>query len=102
MPGPQRRGATGAGGGERRGGGRDRDNRRDGGAEKTAKQFDVAFLGSIQLDPEIRRAGDSGSPAVLMGEDSPHAKSLFEFARKVVARVEEIKSSSSESVIQIQ
>jgi small subunit ribosomal protein S5 len=36
MPGPQRRGATGAGGGERRGGGRDRDNRRDGGAEKTA------------------------------------------------------------------
>ena len=39
MPGPQRRGGTGAGtggGGERRGGGRDRDNRRDGGAEKTA------------------------------------------------------------------
>ena len=73
-----------------------------GGAEKTAKQFDVAFLGSIQLDPEIRRAGDSGSPAVLQGEDSPHAKSLFEFARKVVARVEEIKASSSEGVIQIQ
>ncbi len=73
-----------------------------GGAEKTAKQFDVAFLGSIQLDPEIRRSGDSGSPAVLKGEDSPHAKELFEFARKVVARVEEIKASSSESVIQIQ
>ncbi|MFZ3266569.1 MAG: Mrp/NBP35 family ATP-binding protein [Terriglobales bacterium] len=73
-----------------------------GGAEKTAKQFDVAFLGSIQLDPEIRRAGDSGSPAVLQGEDSPHAKSLFEFARKVAARVEEIKASSSENVIQIQ
>ena len=73
-----------------------------GGAEKTAKQFDVAFLGSIQLDPEIRRSGDSGSPAVLKGEDSPHAKSLFEFARKVAARVEEIKASSSEGVIQIQ
>jgi ATP-binding protein involved in chromosome partitioning len=73
-----------------------------GGAEKTAKQFDVAFLGSIELDPEIRKSGDSGSPAVLQGEDAPHAKSLFEFARKVVARVEEIKSSSSEGVIQIQ
>jgi ATP-binding protein involved in chromosome partitioning len=73
-----------------------------GGAEKTAKQFDVAFLGSIELDPEIRKAGDGGTPAVLQGEDSPHAKSLFEFARKVVARVEEIKSSSSEGVIQIQ
>ena len=73
-----------------------------GGAEKTAKQFEVAFLGSVELDPEIRKAGDSGSPAVLKGEDSSHAKSLFQFARKVAARVEEIKSSSSEGVIQIQ
>lgn len=73
-----------------------------GGAEKMAKHFDVAFLGSIELDPEIRRSGDSGSPAVLKGEDSPHAKSLFGFARRVALRVEEIKSSSSEGVIQIQ
>ena len=73
-----------------------------GGAERTAKQFDVAFLGNIQLDPDIRQAGDSGKPTVLAGEDSPHAKSLFEFARKVIARVDEIKSGASESVIQIQ
>jgi ATP-binding protein involved in chromosome partitioning len=73
-----------------------------GGAERTAKHFDVAFLGGIELDPEIRKSGDSGTPAVLEGEDSPHAKSLFSFAKKVVARVDEIKSSSSEGVIQIQ
>jgi ATP-binding protein involved in chromosome partitioning len=73
-----------------------------GGAEKMAKHFDVAFLGSVELDPEIRKSGDSGSPAVLQGEDSRHAKALYEFARKVAARVEEIKSSSSASVIQIQ
>ncbi|MGA7685625.1 MAG: Mrp/NBP35 family ATP-binding protein [Terriglobales bacterium] len=73
-----------------------------GGAEETAKQFDAAFLGAIELDPEIRRAGDSGSPAVLRGEDSPHAKALFEFARKVVARVDEIKANATENVIQIQ
>jgi len=73
-----------------------------GGAEKMAKHFDVAFLGSVELDPEIRKAGDGGAPTVLQGEDSPHAKALYEFARKVVARVEEIKSSSSEGVIQIQ
>jgi ATP-binding protein involved in chromosome partitioning len=73
-----------------------------GGAEKTAKQFDAAFLGAIELDPEIRRAGDSGSPAVLRGEDSPHAKALFEFARRVVARVDEIKANATENVIQIQ
>ncbi|MGA9352355.1 MAG: Mrp/NBP35 family ATP-binding protein [Terriglobales bacterium] len=73
-----------------------------GGAEKTAKQFDAAFLGAIELDPEIRRAGDSGSPAVLRGEDSPHAKALFEFSRRVVARVDEIKANATENVIQIQ
>jgi ATP-binding protein involved in chromosome partitioning len=73
-----------------------------GGAEKTARQFGVDFLGSIQLDPEIRRAGDEGKPAVLEGEESPHAKALFEFARQVVGRVEEIKSQAPEGVIQIQ
>src|SRR6202050_2188438 len=73
-----------------------------GGAEKTAKQFDIAFLGSIELDPEIRKAGDGGSPTVLQGENSSHAKSLFAFARNVVSRVEELKAASTESVIQIQ
>jgi ATP-binding protein involved in chromosome partitioning len=73
-----------------------------GGAEKTAKQFDVAFLGNIQLDPELRKAGDSGKPSVLDGENSPHARSLYDFARKVVTRVNEIKANAGESVIQIQ
>jgi ATP-binding protein involved in chromosome partitioning len=73
-----------------------------GGAEKTAEQFGVAYLGEVELDPGIRKAGDTGQPAVLAGEDSPHAKSLYEFSRKVKARVEEIKSSAPENVIQIQ
>src|SRR6266516_563707 len=73
-----------------------------GGAEKTARQFNVEFLGSIQLDPEIRKAGDEGKPAVLEGEDSPHAKALFEFARHVAERVEGSKAQAPESVIQIQ
>jgi len=73
-----------------------------GGAEKTAEQFGIAFLGSIQLDPDIRKAGDSGKPSVLAGENSPHAKSLFDFARKVVLRVDKIKSAAPENVIQIQ
>jgi ATP-binding protein involved in chromosome partitioning len=73
-----------------------------GGAEKTAKQFGISYLGHVELDPEIRKAGDGGTPTVLEGEGSPHAKSLFAFARNVVARVEEIKASSSEPVIQIQ
>jgi ATP-binding protein involved in chromosome partitioning len=73
-----------------------------GGAEKTASQFGVAFLGHIQLDPEIRKSGDWGRPSVLEGESSPQAKSLFDFARKVIARVDEIKSAAEDSVIHIQ
>ncbi len=73
-----------------------------GGVEKTAAQFGVPFLGSIQLDPSIREAGDSGKPAVLSGEESAQGKALYAFARKVVSRVDEIKSAATESVIQIQ
>ena len=73
-----------------------------GGAEKTAQQFGVPFLGAIQLDPELRKGGDTGKPAVLEGENSPHAKALYEFARKVASRVDEIRAQSGDSVIQIQ
>jgi ATP-binding protein involved in chromosome partitioning len=73
-----------------------------GGAEKTAQQFGVAFLGAIQLDPELRKGGDTGKPAVLDGENAPHAKALYEFARRVVSRVDEIRAQSGDSVIQIQ
>jgi ATP-binding protein involved in chromosome partitioning len=73
-----------------------------GGAEKTAKEFGVPFLGSIELDPEVRKAGDGGKPVVLEGESSAHAKSMYAFARRVVDRVGEIKASAPASVIQIQ
>jgi ATP-binding protein involved in chromosome partitioning len=73
-----------------------------GGAEKTAAQFQVPFLGSIALDPEIRRASDSGTPTVLEGENSAHAKSLYDFAHTVVTRVGEIEANAPQGVIQIQ
>jgi ATP-binding protein involved in chromosome partitioning len=73
-----------------------------GGAEKMAQQFGVSFLGSIELDPELRKAGDGGKPVVAEGENSPHARSLYEFARKVQGRVDEIKASAPASVISIQ
>ena len=72
-----------------------------GGGERTAKQFDLPFLGRVQLDPDIRRAGDTGKPAVLEGEDSPHARSLYEFARQVVERVASTNAASPGSVVQI-
>jgi len=73
-----------------------------GGAEKMAEKFAVPFLGNIELDPEVRKSGDGGKPVVLEGENSPHAKSLFAFARKVIARVDEVKAAAPASVISIQ
>src|SRR5438132_11879060 len=63
-----------------------------GGAQKTAKQFGVPYLGEVPIDPDIRKSGDSGKPTVLEGEEAAQAKPLYEFARKVVARVDEIKA----------
>jgi ATP-binding protein involved in chromosome partitioning len=73
-----------------------------GGVARTAEQFGVPFLGSIELDPDIRKGGDSGKPTVLEGENSPHAKSFYEFTRNVIARVEEVRATQTGDVIQIQ
>jgi ATP-binding protein involved in chromosome partitioning len=73
-----------------------------GGVARTAGQFGVPFLGSIELDPDIRKGGDTGKPAVLEGESSPHAKSFFAFAKNVISRVEEVKGAQTGDVIQIQ
>jgi ATP-binding protein involved in chromosome partitioning len=72
-----------------------------GGGERTAKQFNVPFLGRIELDPTIREGGDSGHPVVLAGEQANNAKSLFAFARKVLARIEERKQSSGGNILSI-
>jgi ATP-binding protein involved in chromosome partitioning len=72
-----------------------------GGGKKTAEQFEVPFLGSIELDPEIRKGGDTGNPVALAGEDSEHAKSLYAFTRKVIERVKELQATN-ENVISIQ
>ncbi len=72
-----------------------------GGGERTAKQFGLPFLGSIDLDPEIRRAGDTGAPLVLAGENE-HTKPFYAFARTVIERAREAKAGSAESVIHIQ
>jgi ATP-binding protein involved in chromosome partitioning len=67
-----------------------------GGAERTAQQYGLEFLGSLELDPAIRSGGDRGLPVTLAGEESEIAKPFFEVARKVAARAQEIAGSSEE------
>ena len=67
-----------------------------GGAERTAQQFGLEFLGSVELDGAIRAGGDRGLPVTLAGEESALAKPFFEMARKVADRAKEIAGSSEE------
>jgi ATP-binding protein involved in chromosome partitioning len=71
-----------------------------GGAERTAKQFNIPFLGSIELDPEIRQGGDKGLPIVLLGESSAKAKDFYSVARKV-AELAQAQSAKEENIFEI-
>ncbi len=67
-----------------------------GGAERTAKQFSVAFLGSIELDPEIRQGGDRGLPIALAGRENPKAAPFYWVARQVAERAAEEQAKAGD------
>jgi ATP-binding protein involved in chromosome partitioning len=71
-----------------------------GGTERTAAQFGLEFLGSLDLDPAIREGGDRGLPVTLAGPESAGAKPFFDVARKVAARAQQI-AASSEQILEI-
>jgi ATP-binding protein involved in chromosome partitioning len=71
-----------------------------GGAERTAKQFNVPFLGSIELDADIRKGGDTGLPVALAGPDSTKAAQFYAAARQV-AELAQAQSSKVENIFEI-
>jgi ATP-binding protein involved in chromosome partitioning len=73
-----------------------------GGGARTAELFGLPLLGQLNLDPDVRKGGDSGRPVALAGESDEHAQPFFAFARKVAARTQEVRDAAGEDVIQIQ
>jgi ATP-binding protein involved in chromosome partitioning len=67
-----------------------------GGAERTAQQFNIPFLGSIELIPAIREGGDKGLPVALAGPKSPQAKEFFDAAQKLMERAEAAAAASKD------
>lgn len=61
-----------------------------GGAERTAKQFGVEFLGSLELDPSIRKGGDRGMPVTLGGPESDSGSEFYALAKRVVVAAERV------------
>ena len=71
-----------------------------GGTERTAAQFSLPFLGSVDLDPQTRIGGDTGLPTALAGPDSPRAQPFYAIARNLVTRAQAI-AEQSEDVLEI-
>jgi ATP-binding protein involved in chromosome partitioning len=71
-----------------------------GGTAMTAKQFNLPFLGSVDLDPRVREGGDRGMPAALGSEESLRAQEFTVIAKKVVERAREV-ASKDEQVLEI-
>ena len=71
-----------------------------GATQQTAKQYNLPFLGAIDLDPQVRTGGDSGLPAALAGDATPRGREFLAIAEKVVSRTQEL-AAKSEDVLEI-
>ncbi len=54
-----------------------------GGAEKAAQKLNIPFLGRVELDAQIRVAGDAGKPVLLSNLSGQAAKEFLSIAEKV-------------------
>jgi ATP-binding protein involved in chromosome partitioning len=58
-----------------------------GAGEALAKEQGMAYLGSVPLDANVRKGGDSGEPIVVAYPESEAAQALRSIARDVAAKV---------------
>ena len=57
------------------------------GGERTAKELDVPFLGSIPIDPRVVTSGDEGTPILISQPESPAAQAYVTVAKKLAAQL---------------
>jgi len=58
-----------------------------GGGERLASKAGVPFIGSIPMDPSVRKGGDAGKPVVISDRDSTVSIALREITEKLAARI---------------
>src|SRR5471030_2656814 len=68
--------------------------------QQTAKQYNLPFLGTIDLDPQVREGGDRGLPAALAGDTSARGKEFLAIAIKVAELSRQI-AEHHEDVLEI-
>ncbi len=67
-----------------------------GATERTAAQFGLEFLGAVDLDPAVRKGGDTGMPVALAGPDSELGGAFYAVAEKVIAAAERVAEGESD------
>ena len=60
---------------------------RSGGGERTARELDTPFLGSVPLDAAIAEGGDAGIPIVIAEPKGPHAAAFARIAAAVATAI---------------
>jgi len=58
-----------------------------GGGEKTARDFDLPFLGRVPMDPRVVTAGDTGTPYLASDEDTPATQAFAAVVEAVEKRL---------------
>ncbi len=67
-----------------------------GGTERTAAQFGLEFLGAVDLNPAVRKGGDTGMPVALAGPGSELGGAFYAVAEKVIAAAERVAEGESD------
>ncbi len=67
-----------------------------GATERTAAQFGLEFLGAVDLDPAVRKGGDTGMPVALAGPGSELGGAFYAVAEKVIAAAERVAEGESD------
>ncbi len=58
-----------------------------GGGEKTARDFELPFLGKVPMDPRVVTAGDTGTPYLTSEEDTPATQAFATVIEAVEKRL---------------
>ena len=72
-----------------------------GGAKRTAEQFNVPFLGAVELLPAIREGGDHGLPVAVAGPKSPQAAAFYAMAENLMEHAEAAAAAATRDVFEI-
>jgi len=72
-----------------------------GGGEVMAESAGVPFLGSIPLDPAVRKGSDNGNPVIISHPDSVVSKAFISMTEELAAKVS-IQALKQENLIQIE